>query len=132
MIDVSSSTVKITGLSEFEAKLQRNIADVIGLGNQELNQYKGDWSKLASELGAQIAQRRQNANQYLEEAYARTHGARTQMEQMGMQNMLGAFNQYYKNLDKLYRFNRTMSYYDDDYRLRRDALNRGWKYGVSI
>lgn len=32
--------------------LQRNIADVIGLGNQELNQYKGDWSKLASELGA--------------------------------------------------------------------------------
>jgi len=49
-----------------------------------------------------------------------------------MQNMLGAFNQYYKNLDKLYRFNRTMSYYDDDYRLRRDALNRGWKYGVSV
>lgn len=112
--------------------LQRNIADVIGLGNQELNQYKGDWSKLASELGAQIAQRRQNANQYLEEAYARSHGARTQMEQMGMQNMLAAFNQYYKNLDKLYRFNRTMSYYDDDYRLRRDALNRGWKYGVSV
>lgn len=106
--------------------LQRNIADVIGLGNQELNQYKGDWSKLASELGAQIAQRRQNANQYLEEAYARSHGARTQMEQMGMQNMLGAFNQYYKNLDKLNRFNRTMAYYDQDYQLRKDALNRGW------
>lgn len=106
--------------------LQRNIADVIGLGNQELNQYKGDWSKLASELGAQVAQRRQNANQYLEEAYARSHGARTQMEQMGMQNMLAAFNQYYKNLDKLNRFNRTMAYYDQDYQLRKDALNRGW------
>lgn len=76
--------------------------------------------------GASDAQRRQNANQYLEEAYARSHGARTQMEQMGMQNILAAFNQYYKNLEKNNRFMRTMAYYDQDYDLRRRDLERGW------
>ena len=106
--------------------LQRNAADIIGLGRRELNQYKGNWSKLAAELGQQIAARRQHANQYMDEAYARSHGARTQMEQMGIQNMIAAFNQYYKNLDKLNRFNRTMAYYDQDYQLRKDALNRGF------
>ena len=106
--------------------LQENIAKVLGLDQQERNGYKTNWSKLAADLGAAIASRRMTANQYLEEAYARSHGARTQMEQMGMQNMLAAFNQYYKNLDKLNRFNRTMAYYDQDYQLRKDALNKGW------
>ena len=106
--------------------LQENIAKVLGLDQQERNGYKTNWSKLAADLGAATASRRMTANQYLEEAYARSHGARTQMEQMGMQNMLAAFNQYYKNLDKLNRFNRTMAYYDQDYQLRKDALNKGW------
>ena len=106
--------------------LQENIAKVLGLDQQERNGYKTNWSKLAADLGAATASRRMTANQYLEEAYARSHGARTQMEQMGMQNILAAFNQYYKNLDKLNRFNRTMAYYDQDYQLRKDALNKGW------
>lgn len=106
--------------------LQENIAKVLGLDQQERNGYKMNWSKLAADLGAATASRKMTANQYLEEAYARSHGARTQMEQMGMQNMLAAFNQYYKNLDKLNRFNRTMAYYDQDYQLRKDALNRSW------
>ena len=105
--------------------LQENTAKVLGMDQQERNGYKTNWSKLAADLGAAIASRKMTANQYLEEAYARSHGARTQMEQMGMQNILAAFNQYYKNLDKLNRFNRTMAYYDQDYQLRKDALNRG-------
>ena len=106
--------------------LQRNIADVIGLSNEELNKYKGSWSQLAANLGAQQAQRRMTAQQYLDEAYARSHGARTQFEQMGMQNMLSAFNNYFKNLQNLNMFDRTMAYYDQDYQLRKNAINRGW------
>lgn len=106
--------------------LQRNIADVIGLSNEELNKYKGNWSQLAANLGAQAAQRKMTANQYLDEAYARSHGARTQFEQMGMQNMLSAFNNYFRNLQNLNMFDRTMAYYDQDYQLRKDAINRGW------
>ena len=122
----------LSGAQKYQASvaggvgLQENIAKVLGLDQQERNGYKTNWSKLAADLGAAIASRRMTANQYLEEAYARSHGARTQMEQMGMQNMLAAFNQYYKNLDKLNRFNRTMAYYDQDYQLRKDALNKGW------
>jgi hypothetical protein len=90
------------------------------------NQLKSQLAGAMLNTGAANAQRRQNANQYLDEAYARSHGARTQMEQMGMQNMIAALDQYYKNFDKLNRFNRTMAYYDQDYQLRKDALNRGF------
>ena len=106
--------------------LQKNIADIIAETQMQRNQLKSQLAGAMLNTGAANAQRRQNANQYLDEAYARSHGARTQMEQMGMHNMIAALNQYYKNFDKLNRFNRTMAYYDQDYQLRKDALNQGF------
>jgi len=41
------------------------------------NQLKSQLAGAMLNTGAANAQRRQNANQYLDEAYARSHGART-------------------------------------------------------
>lgn len=106
--------------------LQKNIADIIADTQMQRNQLKSQLAGAMLNTGAQDAQRRMSANQYMDEAYARAHGARTQFEQMGMQNMLAAFQQYYKNLEKNNRFMRTMAYYDQDYQLRKDALKKGF------
>lgn len=96
--------------------LQRNYASVIDAANQLNNQYKGEWANAALQVGTQNAQRMQNSNQYRDEAYAKAHGARTQMEQVGMFNMLNAIQQFYANEFKRHQFERTMGLYDQDYR----------------
>lgn len=96
--------------------LQRNYANVIDAANQLNNQYKGEWANAALQVGTQNAQRMQNSNQYRDEAYAKAHGARTQMEQVGMFNMLNAIQQFYANEFKRHQFERTMGLYDQDYR----------------
>lgn len=96
--------------------LQRNYANVIDAANQLNNQYKGEWANAALQVGSQNAQRMQNSNQYRDEAYAKAHGARTQMEQVGMFNMLNAIQQFYANEFKRHQFERTMGLYDQDYR----------------
>ena len=105
--------------------LQNNISNIYMDANKERNSYLSQYANAALNGGNAEAQRRQTANQYLDEAYARSNAAKLQMSQMGMQNMLAAFYQYYKNLEKNNRFMRTMSYYDQDYDLRRRELQKG-------
>lgn len=102
--------------------LQRNYANVIDAANQLNNQYKGEWANAALQTGTQNAQRMQNSNQYRDEAYARAHGARTQMEQVGMFNMLNAIQQFYANEFKRHQFERTMGLYDQDYRYNKSYV----------
>lgn len=102
--------------------LQRNYANVIDAANQLNNQYKGEWANAALQVGSQNAQRMQNSNQYRDEAYAKAHGARTQMEQMGMFNMLNAIQQFYANEFKRHQFERTMGLYDQDYRYNKSYV----------
>ena len=102
--------------------LQRNYANVIDAANQLNNQYRGEWANMASNIGTQNAQRLQNSNQYRDEAYARAHGARTQMEQVGMFNMLNAIQQFYANEFKRHQFERTMGLYDQDYRYNKSYV----------
>lgn len=102
--------------------LQRNYASVIDAANQLNNQYRGEWANMASNIGTQNAQRLQNSNQYRDEAYARAHGARTQMEQVGMFNMLNAIQQFYANEFKRHQFERIMGLYDQDYRYNKSIV----------
>jgi hypothetical protein len=102
--------------------LQRNYASVIDAANQLNNQYRGEWANMASNIGTQNAQRLQNSNQYRDEAYAKAHGARTQMEQVGMFNMLNAIQQFYANEFKRHQFERTMGLYDQDYRYNKSYV----------
>ena len=102
--------------------LQRNYASVIDAANQLNNQYRGEWANMASNIGTQNAQRMQNSNQYRDEAYAKAHGARTQMEQVGMFNMLNAIQQFYANEFKRHQFERTMGLYDQDYRYNKSIV----------
>lgn len=102
--------------------LQRNYASVIDAANQLNNQYKGEWANAALQVGTQNAQRMQNSNQYRDEAYAKAHGARTQMQQMGMFNMLNAIQQFYANEFKRHQFERTMGLYDQDYRYNKSYV----------
>ena len=68
------------------------------------------------QAGLANAQRMQQSNQYRDEAYARSHAAREQLRQMGMQNILGQVQQYYSNEFKRNQFNRMMELYEQEQR----------------
>lgn len=91
--------------------LQRNYADVLQRAHAQNNQYKAQWANAALQTGAQAAQRQMAANQYRDEAYARSHAARQQQMQMAVQNGLGQVQQYYANEFKRDQFNRMMDLY---------------------
>ena len=91
--------------------LQKNYADVLYRSNEANNKYKAAWASAAMQAGLANAQRMQQSNQYRDEAYARSHAAREQMRQMGMQNILGQVQQYYSNEFKRNQFNRMMDLY---------------------
>lgn len=91
--------------------MQKNYADVLYRSNQANNQYKSAWATAAMQAGLANAQRMQASNQYRDEAYARSHAAREQMRQMGMQNMLGQMQQYYANEFKRRQFEKMMDLY---------------------
>ena len=91
--------------------LQRNYADILQKANAQNNAYKAQWANAAIKVGADNAQRMQTANQYRDEAYARSHAAREQMKQIGMQNILSNIQSYYANEFKRDQFNRMMELY---------------------
>ena len=91
--------------------LQRNYADVLQRAHAQNNQYKAQWANAALQTGAQTAQRQMAANQYRDEAYAKSHAARQQQMQMAIQNGLGQVQQYYANEFKRDQFNRMMDLY---------------------
>lgn len=106
--------------------LQRNIAGIIADNNAKRNGYITNWATTAAQLGGQGAARAQQALTHDYDAYARAHGAAIQQANMSSLNALSQIQQYLKNMQKIGMFNRTMAYYDQDYQLRKDALNRGW------
>jgi hypothetical protein len=75
------------------------------------NQYKGQYAQSLMNAGQAYAQRRQAANQYNEEYYARAHAARQQGIQMGMRNLLDQLQQYEANRFKKKQFDETMDLY---------------------
>lgn len=91
--------------------LQRNYADILQKSNAQNNAYKAQWANAAINVGAANAQRMQAANQYRDEAYAKSHAAREQMKQIGMQNVLSNIQSYYANEFKRDQFNRMMELY---------------------
>ena len=107
----------LTGAQKYMANvaggigLQKNYADVLYRSNEANNKYKAQWANAALQIGAANAQRQQAANQYRDEAYARSHAAREQMRQMGLQNTLGQMQQYYANEFKRRQFERMMDLY---------------------
>lgn len=91
--------------------LQKNYADVLYRSNEANNRYKAAWASAAMQAGLSNAQRMQQSNQYRDEAYARSHAAREQMRQMGLQNILSQTQQYYANEFKRNQFERMMDLY---------------------
>lgn len=106
--------------------LQRLNANIEAEGNRENNQYKANWGQYWGNVGLQGANRAQQALIHDYDARSRAHGAMIQQANMSSLNELAQIQQYLKNLEAYRRFNRTMAYYDSDYQLRRDALNKGW------
>ena len=113
----TSQSGGLTGAQKYLANvaggigLQKNYADVLYRSNEANNKYKAAWASAAMQAGLANAQRMQQSNQYRDEAYARSHAAREQLRQMGMQNILGQVQQYYSNEFKRNQFNRMMDLY---------------------
>lgn len=82
---------------------QQNMANMLRDVNEKNIGYKNAYYNTALNAGNQDAQRRQQANQFDYETYNKAHGAREQMRQMGIRNMLSALWQYDNN-----RFKRDM------------------------
>ena len=102
--------------------LQRNYADILQRAHAQNNQYKAQWANAALQTGAQAAQRQIAANQYRDEAYAKSHAARQQQMQMVVQNGLGQIQQYYANEFKRNQFNRMMDLYWADMKAKHPEL----------
>lgn len=94
--------------------LYSNIADMWSNLQEKNNQYKTQYATSMLNAGNSDAQRRQAANQYREEAYAKAHGARQQQMQMGMRNFMDYLNQYSANEFKRRQFNDMLSLYQAD------------------
>lgn len=92
----------------------RDITDALYDAQMHNNQYKGQYAQALMNAGQAYAQRRQAANQYNEEYYARAHAARQQGIQMGMRNLLDQLQQYEANRFKKKQFDETMSLYRQD------------------
>lgn len=73
--------------------------------------YVAQAAQLAGNLGAQTAQRIQNANQFDLDYYSKAHAARQQGEQIGVYNMLNSIQQYFANASKLGMFNNMYNLY---------------------
>lgn len=96
------------------AGTQRSMADaLINIQNQN-NQYTSQLASAKMNLGAQRAQRQQQANQYRSEMLARAHGARQQGIQTGISNLVAQIQNYYANDFKRRQFNETMDLYRQD------------------
>lgn len=73
-------------------------------------------------VGQQEAQRRQQAEQWDADTYAKAHAAREQQKNMGWYNMQNALEQYTANEFKRNQFNRTMDLYEQENQLKWQEL----------
>lgn len=93
---------------------QTNTAKYLDEVQKQNNIYRAEYAKTLAELGNQQATRRQAANQYNEEYYARAHAAKLQGQQMAMRNMLDYINQYTSNEYNRKMGNSMLSLYSQD------------------
>ena len=78
------------------------------------NELRSAAAKSRLEVGAQEAQRKQQAMQWDADTYAKGHAARQQGMQMGLYNMQNALEQYTANEFKRNQFNHTMDLYEQE------------------
>lgn len=103
---------------------QQNIADTIQKAQEINNQYRSRWAEMAGNLGSQVAQRRQQANQYNTEYASQAHAARQQGMQMGLRNFLDYIQQYAANEYKRKTGNGMLSLYQQKIDMDRDNMRR--------
>ena len=108
---------------------QQNIADTIQKAQEINNQYRSRWAEMASNLGSQTAQRRQQANQYNTEYASQAHAARQQGMQMGLRNFMDYIQQYAANEYKRKTGNGMLSLYQQKIDMDRDNMRRYYNNG---
>lgn len=114
---------RATNLIAAQHQTQDAIANALASHQQMNNQYRAQAAKVRLDVGAQEAQRRQQAYQWDADTYAKGHAARQQGMQMGLYNMQNALEQYIANEFKRNQFNKTMRLYEDDQKINRDRLD---------
>lgn len=114
---------RATNLIAAQHQTQDAIANALASHQQMNNQYRAQAAKARLDVGAQEAQRRQQAYQWDADTYAKGHAARQQGMQMGLYNMQNALEQYIANEFKRNQFNKTMRLYEDDQKINRDRLD---------
>ena len=103
---------------------QQNIADTIQKAQEINNQYRSRWAEMASNLGSQTAQRRQQANQYNTEYASQAHAARQQGMQMGLRNFMDYIQQYAANEYKRKTGNGMLSLYQQKVNMDRENMRK--------
>lgn len=94
--------------------LYSNIANMWSNLQEKNLGYKSQYAQAAINAGNAAAQRKQQANQYRDDMYAKAHGARQQQMQMGMRNFMDYLNQYSANEFKRRQFNKMIGLYEAD------------------
>ena len=90
---------------------QRGIYEALAGLQDRYNQMKGQYANALLSNGAQEAANMMNAGRYDLDTYMRSHAARQQGMQTGIQNFIAGLQQGIANADKLNRFNKMYSLY---------------------
>lgn len=106
---------------------QQNISDTIQKAQEINNQYRSRWAEMAGNLGSQVAQRRQQANQYNTEYASQAHAARQQGMQMGLRNFMDYIQQYAANEYKRKTGNGMLGLYQQKVDIDRENMRRYYK-----
>lgn len=102
--------------------LQKNLANIRAAANQEANAYRGELGNATIQVGGQNAARKQAANQYNDDAYARSIAASTNFWENGANN---AYKAYADTVGRTFNMNKwieMMGRYDQQYDLDRRRL----------
>ena len=108
---------------------QQNISDTIQKAQEINNQYRSRWAEMAGNLGSQVAQRRQQANQYNTEYASQAHAARQQGMQMGLRNFMDYIQQYAANEYKRKTGNGMLGLYQQKVDMDRENMRRYYNNG---
>ena len=108
---------------------QGNIAQTLSNIQQENNKYTYNYAQNLFNAGQANGQARQAANQFDLGYYSKSHGARQQMMQMGLYNILGQLQQGYANQFKRNQFLDTMALYRQDQKLEKERILKGISSG---
>lgn len=103
---------------------QSVIGDLLGKYQEMTNQFRAQAAQARLNLGAQEAQRKQQAEQWDADTIAKAHAAREQQMNMGWYNMQNATEQHFANVGKKNEFDKTIDLYKQDLDLERDKIQK--------